>query len=128
MGDAGEPDWREGDLRLLPTPICGRPHAADEPAAYASRMYWDHMDGYGWGMMVAWSVIWVALLALIAWAIVTWARGGQTRPRPSSVTPAPRAARDVLDHRLAGGEIDIDEYQRRRAAVEASTPPSSDQS
>ena len=29
-------------------------------------MYWDHMTGWGWGMMVFWSLIWIALLGGIA--------------------------------------------------------------
>ena len=79
-------------------------------------MYWDHMTGWGWGIMILWSMIWVGLLVLAAWAIVSWARRSTT---PSASRPDPhRSARDLLDERLARGEIDVDDYERRRAAID----------
>jgi hypothetical protein len=47
------------------------------------RMYWDHMNGWGWLMMIVWSLIWIGLLGVIAWLAVQWTRtlAGQTTER-----------------------------------------------
>ena len=67
-----------------------------------------HMSGWGEALMVLWSAIWIAFLGLVAWAIVQW-----SRREPAG----PRTARQLLDERLASGEIDVDEYKRLRAAL-----------
>jgi putative membrane protein len=83
-------------------------------------MYSDHMNNWGWTMMIVWALLWIGLLGLIAWIAVQWARDG---PRDSvSEQRSPKAARELLEERLASGEIDIEEYQRRRAAIEDHTP------
>lgn len=65
------------------------------------------MDG---GMMMGWMLIWPLLvlvgLALLGYVAFRLARGG-TAGRSSP-------ARRILDERYARGEIDEDEYQRRR--------------
>jgi uncharacterized membrane protein len=85
-------------------------------------MYWDHMNGWGWTMMVFWSLIWIGFLGVLAWAAIERIRGGSQSA--SGQTPPTNAtnktAREVLDARLAAGEIDIGEYQKRRAAIEDS--------
>jgi putative membrane protein len=82
-------------------------------------MYWDHMNGWGWTMMVFWSLIWIGFLGLIAWALVQWSRGSPKSSAESASTKATtKTAREVLDERLAAGEIDVDEYQKRRAVLE----------
>jgi putative membrane protein len=80
-------------------------------------MYWDHMNGWGWAMMIVWSLVWVGFLGLIAWAIVGWARRSPQAPAREQ-PPAAKTARELLDECLARGEIDPDEYQRRRAALD----------
>ena len=74
------------------------------------------MNGWGWAMMLVWSLIGIGFLGIVVWFATQWARSG-SRPAPTS-TPSTKPARDVLDDRLALGEIDIDEYQRRRDALE----------
>ena len=83
-------------------------------------MYWDHMNSWGWTMMIVWSLLWIGFLGLIAWVAVQWARGGPSES--ASKQRSPKTARELLDERLARGEIDIEEYQRRRAAIEDHTP------
>ena len=79
-------------------------------------MYQFHdMSGWGASMMVLWTVIWLGALGLLAWAIVQW-----TRRTPDGGTS--KSARELLDERLATGEIDIDEYRRRRAAMDGQAP------
>ena len=67
--------------------------------------FYMHDMSWGWGilMMIGWLAVW----ALIIWGAVTvW------RDR----TPD-RSAREVLDRRLAAGEISVDEYERLRSAL-----------
>lgn len=69
---------------------------------------WHHGDiGTGWWivMMIGMGLFWVAVFLGIAW--VVRAAGGARRPSPG----------DVLAERLARGEIDVDEYERRCAAL-----------
>ena len=40
-------------------------------------MYGDHMIGWGWSMMVFWTILWVALLGVVVWAVAQWGRGGR---------------------------------------------------
>lgn len=68
-------------------------------------------------MMVFWSFVWIGVLGVIVWAVAEWARGGSQRQR-SDATPAAKTARALLDERLARGDIDVTEYQTRRAALE----------
>jgi putative membrane protein len=79
-------------------------------------MYWDHMNGWGWTMMILWSMIWIGFLGVVGYAVINWARGGSHTPDRGA--SADKTARELLDERLARGEIDTDEYQRRRAALE----------
>ena len=73
-------------------------------------MYWDHMTGWGWAMMALFWTLGVALLAGLVWAATRRADGPGSGAQPT--------ARDLLDERLARGEIDADEYRRRRDALE----------
>ena len=75
------------------------------------------MMGYGWGMGFAgWIfmvVFWVALVALVVWAV--------TRLLPSSGQSGQQlraeSPEEILDRRFAGGEIDAEEYRRARHAL-----------
>ena len=73
-------------------------------------MYWDHMTWWGWAIMAAFWALGAASLGVLVWAAARWAdrRPGENRP----------TARDLLDERLALGEIDAEEYGRRRDALE----------
>ena len=72
-------------------------------------------------MIVAIVVFWGAL----AWIIVTLVRhrtspaSGTTPPNPWVPPPASDGLR-ILNERLAGGDIDEEEYTRRRALIEGS--------
>lgn len=69
-------------------------------------MYWNTMGFFGWTMMI---VFWVALVALIVWAIRSTAA---TRPRESDPI-------GILERRFALGEIEGDEYEKRRRTLES---------
>lgn len=77
------------------------------------------MMGYGfsfgfWGMILFWGAF---LALLIGGAIVLFRQ--TARPSPSPRTSGP-TARQILDQRLARGEIDQDEYNAIRAQIEKS--------
>jgi uncharacterized membrane protein len=71
--------------------------------AVLAYMY-NHMS-WGWGILM--TLGWVILLGLFVMLLVSPLRG-----RGSSSSP-----REVLDKRLAAGEITIEEYERARGAM-----------
>ncbi|MGY1643819.1 hypothetical protein ACI782_22150 [Geodermatophilus sp. SYSU D00703] len=82
---------------------------------------WNHMSGWGWFTMTVSALL---LLALVVGGIVALARVAQqpsvrTPPQPAA-SPPPRPAEDVLAERLARGEISVDEYRERLAALSSS--------
>jgi putative membrane protein len=74
------------------------------------------MDWDGWGWQ-AWALMTAAMLgfwALVAWVIVSLIRVSST----SRTTPEHQpSAHAILDQRFARGEIDEDEYRRRKDAL-----------
>ena len=68
--------------------------------------------GWGWGGMWLGPIFMIALLTLLVAAVVAVVRwmGGSSGNGGGRV----RTARDILDERYARGEIDREEYQRRR--------------
>lgn len=75
------------------------------------------MMGYGWGMgaggWIAMTVFWVALLALIVWAVVrVFPTGGSRDVGPREETPE-----EILDRRFAAGELDAQTYQEMRTTL-----------
>lgn len=82
-------------------------------------MYWDHMTGWGWAYMVFLSVAWVVAAVVVTWALVTFLRSGASSGRSD-----PRTWRDILDERLAKGELDVEEYRNLRAAMDDPVSPS----
>jgi putative membrane protein len=69
----------------------------------------DGMDhGWWWAVGIGW-LVFLALLAVLAFVLV---RQLGDRRGPRTATP-----HEVLDERFARGEIDEDEYRRRRDAL-----------
>lgn len=66
------------------------------------------MNGWGWLGMTLMAIVTVAVVGLIIWAIMR---------RPGEPRAAAPSAREQLDARLAGGEIDTQEYRERRDAL-----------
>ena len=79
-------------------------------------MYWDHMNGWGWTMMVIWSLVRVGFVGVIAWFAVQWTRNSSHSSPPSQSSR--KTVRALLDERLAHGEIDMGEYERCREALD----------
>ena len=77
------------------------------------------MGWYGGGMavlgMLGMGVFWLILLGLIIWLVVRLlpgSNGGITRPSGD-------AALEILDPRLASGQIDLEAWQSQRGALRA---------
>jgi putative membrane protein len=70
--------------------------------------------GYGW--MVVVMLGWVVLIGLAAWALVALTRSTDSSPADEGPTP-----RQILDRRLAAGEIDHDEYFQRLRLLDSRT-------
>ncbi|HYM54438.1 MAG TPA: hypothetical protein VES97_03690 [Solirubrobacteraceae bacterium] len=91
-------------------------------------MFWhDHMNTGGWVFMVLGNVVvWGLVFAFIIWLVQDW-RG---RRHDREATSGPSAA-EILDRRLAAGEIDTEEYERLRkilARPPGGQPPGAGQS
>jgi putative membrane protein len=79
-------------------------------------MYGDHMSGSDWGLMVLWTVLAIVFVVAVIWAVLAVARREPSRERG-------RSGREILDERLARGEIDPDEYDRLRERLDRVTAP-----
>ena len=66
-------------------------------------------DGWGAGSWLVMGFMMLLFWALVAGGIVWIVRG--------SGAPTPQPARQLLDERFARGEIDEDEYRRRRGLL-----------
>ena len=71
-------------------------------------------DGMGAGGWIAMSVLWVALIALVVWAVSSLL--GRGTPRSERVDLAERPE-EILDRRLAAGEIDAETYDALRGKL-----------
>lgn len=56
----------------------------------------------------------MGLMMLVLWGVVAWAIVAATRTRRSAVSPSPR---ELLDGRLAHGEISVAEYEALNRAL-----------
>ena len=78
---------------------------------FAQGAGWRHMNGWDGGWMWLWGTLmmltWVAIIVAAVWLLLRSARGGQ-RTRGSE------RAREILDERLASGELTPEEYRERR--------------
>lgn len=84
-------------------------------AAILLAQYWHHDRGDGWwilmaiGMVLFWGLVIVGAI---------WALRSLRADRRSPPAAPGSSAEEILDRRLAEGEIEIGEYRSRRAALE----------
>jgi putative membrane protein len=71
------------------------------------------MGGFGWVFMLLLVIVVVALVVGLLRDVFIGMRGHHATPRASG-----SSARAILDERYARGEIDADEYKRRRADLD----------
>jgi uncharacterized membrane protein len=87
-----------------------------QPTAHSlgQMMYENHMDAGGWALSIFVSLLLVALVVLaIVWLIRSQSAGASASHRGN----AGASPRELLDLRLASGEIDEGEYQRLCKAI-----------
>ncbi len=82
-------------------------------------MYWgDHMSAGGWIFSILATLIFLALIgALIFWLLsaTTSGNGLGSSPRESS--------KEIIDRRLASGELSVEQYQQLRDTLGMSAQP-----
>ncbi len=89
-------------------------------------MFYMHDVGWGWEflMVIAMVGFWALVIYLVVWSIRggTSGRGESSSQPPEAAQPPPPppSAIEILDRRLANGELEIEEYQARREAIEQS--------
>ena len=82
--------------------------------------YGNGMSGGGWVFV---GLFWIALIAVIVWLVLELrpsnSRADSTQATSWQSTAAPQLASplEILDRRLARGDIDIPTYQAHRAAL-----------
>lgn len=80
-------------------------------------MMWSGHGGWGTGEWIAMSLMMIlfsgAVIALVVWLV----HSVRSDRRADSVTPSKSPADDVLAERYARGEIDDEEYTRRRRVL-----------
>lgn len=82
------------------------------------RMYDDHMNGgWGWGMGVLMVLALVAIVGLVVWVIRS-SGAHQARAEHTAAGGATETPMQILDRRLAQGEIAPDEYKERAAILD----------
>lgn len=78
--------------------------------------YWgDHMGAGAWIFSILGTLIIVALIVgVIVWVVQNTGSRGQAADSGASAT----SAREILDRRLASGEITIEQYEQLRETID----------
>ena len=79
--------------------------------------------GMGAGGWVLMTLFWIVLVAVIVWALVRLvpSRTDDVREPRRAAAESPDAPLEILDRRLASGEIDVETYEELRSKL--SSPP-----
>jgi putative membrane protein len=80
-------------------------------------------DGGVWIAWILGSLFWIVILALLVILLVRLWRGGGGGGMWYRGPDAPDSAQEILHRRLASGDIDVEEYERRMTALRAQRPP-----
>ena len=85
-------------------------------------MMWGNGFGWGWLMMSFGTVLWIALLVVLVWALISWLNRKTTTvaPHNMSVPPGSPSAMEILRQRYARGEIDTATFEHMRERLEDS--------
>ena len=79
-------------------------------------MMWGYGFGWGWFMMMFGGVLWIAVLAVLVWALIRWFERKAPASGPS--TPAGPSALEILRQRYARGEIDTATFEQMRERLQ----------
>ncbi len=85
-------------------------------------MMWGYGFGWGWLMMAFGTVVWIALLVVLVWALIHWlnTRTSTPVPLPTSGVQIGPSAEEILRQRYARGEIDTATYEQMRERLQIS--------
>ncbi len=103
--------WGAALLAALSVPMLAWADQVGEAGSGHGQMW-----GHGWGGMIFGSLMMIVFIALIVGVVVLvvrWLGGGG--PAQGS---KPKAALEILEERFARGEIDKDEFEERRRALQ----------
>jgi uncharacterized membrane protein len=79
-------------------------------------MYWNgHMTAAGWVIAILWTVIILALIGGAVYWLVSELSGRNPR---EAAAPGEGSAREILDRRLAKGELTVEQYKELRATLD----------
>ncbi len=89
-------------------------------------MHYPYYDNGGthWGLWIVMVVAMLVFFGILAWAVVSIIRqrdahaSGRSQPPPGAGSDPLR----ILDERFARGEIEVDDYTRRRDLLKGSGP------
>jgi len=87
-------------------------------------MMWGYGFGWGWLLMSFGTVLWIALLAVLVWALIRWVSSITSTATPMTM-PVPLSgpsAEEILRQRYARGEIDTATFEQMRERLTASNP------
>jgi putative membrane protein len=98
-----------------------RPYRSDEMAVTLLGMMDEWHDGWGWGGWLAMGLMMVAFWGLMAALVVYVLRssGRHVQCEQRTETHPGDQALGILDERFARGDIDVEEYTRRRELLRA---------
>lgn len=70
--------------------------------------------GWGWGMWLTMMILMLAFLAVVVWAVVMVTRSWTSRPPYYDHVEHATDPKRILGERFARGEIDEEEYRKRK--------------
>lgn len=85
-------------------------------------MMWGYGFGWGWLMMSLSTILWIAILVVLVWALIRWLHmrtSTQVPPTSSGMQSGPTAL-EILQQRYARGEIDAATFEQMRERLQAS--------
>jgi len=87
-------------------------------------MHWGFpYGGELWVAIIIQLLFWIALVALVVWLVMRVTRSGPAGPPAAGPdTIRPESPEEILARRLANGEIEPDDYERRLAALRSQGP------
>jgi putative membrane protein len=89
--------------------------ANDGPGEVAVMMFW-HSGGWSFGQVALMGVVMIVFLGLLIWVAYALVTGTSRRPRSAPGERSGSAA-EILDERLARGEIDAEQHRRLQGLI-----------
>lgn len=79
----------------------------------------------GMGFMALGMTLWILLLAVLIWALITWLNRpwGEPGERRAILSPKESTEREILEQRYAGGEVEYATFQQMREQLQVSSHP-----